>query len=380
MSYPSFTMSENLAYPLCLVAVWAMLEAIRGRRARRRCCCCSSRSLRGDGRRVQLIVLVPAALTAVCSRRSSNASGREHPGGDSRAERSSTASLRRRRRRARRRCRRERSRADGVYSAFGRYAQRRQARVPELGQFLECPDRSTSQASTSPSAWCLSWLRSSPRMRSSRFGRRGEYMSLRSRRHIRHELAARRGCVSMRRMFDQPGRTSADPRAIPDLHRAVLRRSRSSRSCDSRASVSGSRLLAPPRDHRAAAAPDSLPHRHQQHRRRSSRSDSAVRADRLNGYAATPHASLSSRYAAAAFAAVRHRPRAHADALSFLVADRLPLIEGLVTDAHRSAALRRGRTYPRIADWVDRAEPAGDVTLLHGPGALPELPDGVSTI
>jgi hypothetical protein len=63
MSYASFTMSENLAYPLALAALWAMLAAVR------------APSLRADAvliaailvatvARVQLIVLWPAAMTA----------------------------------------------------------------------------------------------------------------------------------------------------------------------------------------------------------------------------------------------------------------------------------------------------------------------------
>jgi hypothetical protein len=63
LTYSSFVMSESLAYPLCLVAVWSMLAAVR------------APSLRGDAAvmgavllataaRIQLIVLVPVALTA----------------------------------------------------------------------------------------------------------------------------------------------------------------------------------------------------------------------------------------------------------------------------------------------------------------------------
>jgi hypothetical protein len=64
MTYSVFTMSESLAYPLCLLAVWAMLAAIR------------APGLRADAlllgailvatlARIQLVVLVPVALTAV---------------------------------------------------------------------------------------------------------------------------------------------------------------------------------------------------------------------------------------------------------------------------------------------------------------------------
>jgi hypothetical protein len=63
MSYAAFTMSENLAYPLSLVAIWAMLKAVREPRAR------NDAILLGiiivaTAARLQLIVLVPAALTA----------------------------------------------------------------------------------------------------------------------------------------------------------------------------------------------------------------------------------------------------------------------------------------------------------------------------
>ena len=64
MLYSSLEMSESLAYPLCLFAIWAMLAAIR------------SPSRRGDAvvlglcllctaARLQFIVLLPAALVAV---------------------------------------------------------------------------------------------------------------------------------------------------------------------------------------------------------------------------------------------------------------------------------------------------------------------------
>jgi len=63
LAYSSYVMSESLAYPLCLVAVWSILVAVR------------APSVRGDAAvmgavllstaaRVQLIVLVPVALTA----------------------------------------------------------------------------------------------------------------------------------------------------------------------------------------------------------------------------------------------------------------------------------------------------------------------------
>jgi hypothetical protein len=64
MVYPSFTMSENLSYPLCLAAIWALLETVR------------APSIRADAylvvaillasvARAQLVVLVPAAATAL---------------------------------------------------------------------------------------------------------------------------------------------------------------------------------------------------------------------------------------------------------------------------------------------------------------------------
>jgi hypothetical protein len=63
MYYSAFTMSENLAYPLALVAIWAMLAALRAPSPR------SDALLLGaivlvSAARVQLIVLLPAALTA----------------------------------------------------------------------------------------------------------------------------------------------------------------------------------------------------------------------------------------------------------------------------------------------------------------------------
>jgi Dolichyl-phosphate-mannose-protein mannosyltransferase len=63
MFYTSFTMSENLAYPLCLVAIWAMLEAMRTPRVRNDGLLLASIAV-VCAARVQLIVLVPAALTA----------------------------------------------------------------------------------------------------------------------------------------------------------------------------------------------------------------------------------------------------------------------------------------------------------------------------
>src|SRR3954447_11716327 len=63
MSYSSFTMSENLAYPLCLVSIWAMLEAIRAPSLRNDALLLLSIALAVLAR-IQLVVLGPAALTA----------------------------------------------------------------------------------------------------------------------------------------------------------------------------------------------------------------------------------------------------------------------------------------------------------------------------
>ena len=64
MLYSGFEMSESLAYPLCLVAIWAMLRAVRSPGA------WSDAALLGaivlaSAARLELVVLVPAALTAV---------------------------------------------------------------------------------------------------------------------------------------------------------------------------------------------------------------------------------------------------------------------------------------------------------------------------
>ena len=64
MYYSAFTMSENLAYPLALVAVWAMLAALRDPRPRKDIFLLVSLVVVTLAR-VQLIVLLPAALTAV---------------------------------------------------------------------------------------------------------------------------------------------------------------------------------------------------------------------------------------------------------------------------------------------------------------------------
>jgi hypothetical protein len=62
-SYAAFTMSENVAYPLCLVAIWMMLKAICEPRARNDAILLGA-IIAASAARVQLIVLVPAALTS----------------------------------------------------------------------------------------------------------------------------------------------------------------------------------------------------------------------------------------------------------------------------------------------------------------------------
>ena len=64
LSYSSFVMTENLAYPLCLVSVWAMLAATRAPSARGDLLVLASIAA-ATAARVQLVVLVPVALTAV---------------------------------------------------------------------------------------------------------------------------------------------------------------------------------------------------------------------------------------------------------------------------------------------------------------------------
>jgi hypothetical protein len=62
--YSSFEMSESLAYPLCLVAVWAMLRATRTPSARNDALLLGAVAL-ASAARLQLVVLLPAALTAI---------------------------------------------------------------------------------------------------------------------------------------------------------------------------------------------------------------------------------------------------------------------------------------------------------------------------
>jgi hypothetical protein len=64
MSFPAFTMSENLAYPLCLCALWAMLAAVREPSTVRDLLLVLA-ILAATAARFQLIVLLPVALTSV---------------------------------------------------------------------------------------------------------------------------------------------------------------------------------------------------------------------------------------------------------------------------------------------------------------------------
>jgi hypothetical protein len=64
MYYTGLAMSENLAYPLFLVAIWTMLVAVRDPRPRNDALLLVS-ILLATAARIQLIVLFPAAVTAV---------------------------------------------------------------------------------------------------------------------------------------------------------------------------------------------------------------------------------------------------------------------------------------------------------------------------
>jgi hypothetical protein len=64
MFYTSFSMSENLAYPVCLTAFWALLATIRAPRIRNDALLLGA-LLAATATRAQLVVLVPASLTAV---------------------------------------------------------------------------------------------------------------------------------------------------------------------------------------------------------------------------------------------------------------------------------------------------------------------------
>src|SRR5436305_1429797 len=64
MLYSGFEMSESLAYPLCLVALWTMLRAVR-RPSLRNDALLLAAIVLASAARLQLVVLIPAALTAV---------------------------------------------------------------------------------------------------------------------------------------------------------------------------------------------------------------------------------------------------------------------------------------------------------------------------
>jgi hypothetical protein len=64
MAYSSLELSENLAYPLCLVAIWATLRAVRAPGLRNDLVMLGAIVL-ASGARLQLVVLVPAAVTAI---------------------------------------------------------------------------------------------------------------------------------------------------------------------------------------------------------------------------------------------------------------------------------------------------------------------------
>ncbi len=81
MLYSNFEMSESLAYPLCLVAIWAMLRAVRRPGIGSDAILLGAIALASVAR-LQLVALVPAALTAVLL---VAALGQEPPGGRARA-------------------------------------------------------------------------------------------------------------------------------------------------------------------------------------------------------------------------------------------------------------------------------------------------------
>jgi hypothetical protein len=64
MLYSGFEMSESLSYPLCLLAVWTMLRAVR-RPGIANDMLLLAATLVASAARLQLIVLLPAALTAI---------------------------------------------------------------------------------------------------------------------------------------------------------------------------------------------------------------------------------------------------------------------------------------------------------------------------
>jgi hypothetical protein len=80
MLYSGFEMSESLAYPLCLLAMWTMLRAVRYPSVRNDALLLATIVL-ACAARLQLVVLVPAALTAfllVALARPEPAEGRVH--------------------------------------------------------------------------------------------------------------------------------------------------------------------------------------------------------------------------------------------------------------------------------------------------------------
>jgi hypothetical protein len=66
MYYTTLAMSENLAYPLCMLSVWAMLAAIQAPSAKRDAVLLVS-IVAATGTRLQMVVLFPAALTAIAA-------------------------------------------------------------------------------------------------------------------------------------------------------------------------------------------------------------------------------------------------------------------------------------------------------------------------
>jgi hypothetical protein len=64
MYYTTLAMSENLAYPLCMFSVWAMLAAIQTPSAKRDAVLLVS-IVAATATRLQMVVLFPAALTAI---------------------------------------------------------------------------------------------------------------------------------------------------------------------------------------------------------------------------------------------------------------------------------------------------------------------------
>jgi hypothetical protein len=81
MLYSNFEMSESLAYPLCLVAIWAMLRAVRRPGIPNDAILLGALVL-ASAARLQLLALVPASLTAVLLLA---LLGQERPGGHGRA-------------------------------------------------------------------------------------------------------------------------------------------------------------------------------------------------------------------------------------------------------------------------------------------------------